>query len=178
MEDKAVGQRVNSTYGWRCRERAASLSPDWLLLLLMNAARADRPLIEENDSGGDKPPKRLCQTPVYKSVNKIKTVMDVSPTRPCSGLAPIGFQLTAETYRGHIIYSNAVTACGNRMKEIKHAIDTQLRGGDCWGSVDLSCVQIYCHSKMEEAVTSIWMLMSEAGGLKTNKNQLVERFGD
>lgn len=153
-----------------CRERVASLSPDLLLLLLMNAARADRPLIEENDSRDDKPPKRLCQKPVCKSVNKIKTVMDVSLTRRCSGLAQIEFQLKAETNWEQIIYSNAVTACSNLMNEIKHVIDT-LHGGNRWSSVDSSYIQIYWDFKMEEAETGIWMMMSRVEGLKTTKNQ-------
>lgn len=136
----------------------------------MNVARADRPIIEENDSRDDKPPKRLCQKPVYKSVNKIKTVMDVSLTRRCSGLAPIEFQLEAETYWEQIIYSNVVTACSNLMNEIKHVIDT-LHGGNCWSSVDSSYVQIYCDLKMEEADTGIWMMMSLVEVLKTNTFQ-------
>lgn len=170
VEDKEKGRRVNSTDWWYCRERVGSLSTDLLLLSLMNAARADRPLIEENDSRDDKAPKRLCQTPVYKSVNKIKTVMDVSLTRRCSGLAPIEFQLKAETYWEQIIYSNPVTSCRNLMKEIKHAINT-LHGGNCCSSVDSSYVQIYCDLKMEEADTGLWMLMWRVEGLKTKKNQ-------
>lgn len=141
----------------------------------MNAARADRPLIEENDSRDDKPPKRLCQTPVYKFVNKIKTVMDVSLTRRCSGLAPIEFQLKAETNSEQIIYSNAVTACSNLMNKIQHAID-MLHGSDCCSSVDSSCVQIYCDLKMEEAGAAIWMRMSRVEGLKTVKSQRLNNW--
>lgn len=84
--------------------------------------------------------------------------MDVSLTRQCSGLAPIEFRLKAETYWEQIIYSNAVTACGNFMNEIKHAMDT-LHGGNRCSSVDSSYVQAYCDLKMEEADAGIWMLM-------------------
>lgn len=100
--------------------------------------------------------------------------MDASPTRRCSGLAPIEFQLKAETYWEQIIYSNAVTACSNLMNEIKHAIDT-LHGGNCCSSVDSSYIQIYCDLKMEEAETGIWMMMSRVEGLKTNTNQSLEK---
>lgn len=163
VEDKEMDQRVDSRHGWRCQERVASLSPDLLLLSLMNTAKADRPLIEENDSGEDKPPKRLCQTPAYKSVNKIKTVMDVSLTHRCSGFAQIEFQLKAETYWEQIIYSNAVTACSNFINEIKHAVDT-LHGGNCRSFVHLSFDQIYRDLEMEETVTGIWILISMVEG--------------
>lgn len=93
----------------------------------MNAAKADRPSIQESDSGGDQPFKRLGQTPVYKSVNKIKTVMGVSLTHRCSGFAQIQFRPGG---RENIVYSNAVSAGNDFIKEIKHAFDT-LPGSNC-----------------------------------------------